>query len=180
MKTLQYSSGRIAKGLSAFVVASLAVLIRTALAHAVTIDMVTVGNPGNAADTTGYGAVNYEYQIGKYDVTIGQYTDFLNAVAKTNDRGLWNAEMSSDQRIRGIAQSGSEGSFVYAVVGPNGFKPAGATSAANRPITFVSWFDAARFANWMANGKPTGAAGSTTTDNGAYAPRHRDKWQRPG
>ena len=103
MKTLQYSSGRIAKGLSAFVVASLAVLIRTALAHAVTIDMVTVGNPGNAADTTGYGAVNYEYQIGKYDVTIGQYTDFLNAVAKTNDRGLWNAEMSSDQRIRGIA-----------------------------------------------------------------------------
>ena len=158
MKTLQCVSGRIACGVSAFVVASLAVLIRTALAHAVTIDMVTVGNPGNAADTTGYGAVNYEYQIGKYDVTIGQYTDFLNAVAKTNDRGLWNAEMSSDQRIRGIAQSGSEGSFVYTVVGPNGFKPAGATSAANRPITFVSWFDAARFANWMANGKPTGAA----------------------
>ena len=57
---------------------------------------------------------------------------------------------------------------MYAVVGPNGTNPLGAQSAANRPITFVSWFDSARFANWMANGKPTGAAGSTTTDNGAY------------
>ena len=76
--------------------------------------------------------------------------------------------MSSDQRIRGIAQSGSNGAFVYAVVGPNGTNPVGAQSAANRPITFVSWFDSARFANWMANGKPTGTAGSATTDNGAY------------
>ena len=35
-------------------------------AHAtpITIDMVTVGNPGNASDTigAGYGAVNYEYR----------------------------------------------------------------------------------------------------------------------
>ena len=89
-------------------------------------------------------------------------------MAKTNDRGLFNASMNSDQRIRGIAQSGSSGSFEYTVVGPNGTNPAGATSPANRPITYVSWFDSARFANWMANGKPTGAAGSTTTDNGAY------------
>jgi hypothetical protein len=54
-------------------------------AHAqVTIDWVTVGNANNANDTTGYGAVNYDYQIGKYDVTIGQYTAFLNAVAATD------------------------------------------------------------------------------------------------
>ena len=55
-------------------------------ARAVTIDMVTVGNPGNANDTigAGYGGVAYDYQIGKYDVTIGQYTEFLNAVAKTD------------------------------------------------------------------------------------------------
>ena len=31
--------------------------------------MVTVGNSGNAADTTIYGAVAYSYWIGKYDVT---------------------------------------------------------------------------------------------------------------
>ena len=42
-------------------------------AGAVTIDMVTVGNPGNANDTggSGIGRVDYSYQIGKYDVTIG-------------------------------------------------------------------------------------------------------------
>jgi len=137
-------------------------------------DLVNVGNPNNAAQSAaggnqnGYGAVTTDFWIGKNQVTIGQYTEFLNAVAKTNDRGLFNASMNSDQRIRGILQSGSSGSFVYTVVGPNGSNPAGATSPANRPITYVSWFDSARFANWMANGKPTGAAGSTTTDNGAY------------
>jgi formylglycine-generating enzyme required for sulfatase activity len=36
-------------------------------------------------------------------------------------------------------------------------------SAGGRPITYVSWFDAARFANWMANGQ-----GSGSTENGAY------------
>ena len=36
------------------------------------LDFVTVGNPGNAADpSTGYGAVPYTYQMGTYDVTIG-------------------------------------------------------------------------------------------------------------
>ncbi len=49
-------------------------------AHAqVTIDWVTVGNAGNANDpATGnvYGGVAYDYQIGKYDVTIGQYMSF--------------------------------------------------------------------------------------------------------
>ncbi|MEY4243206.1 MAG: hypothetical protein RLZZ245_791 [Verrucomicrobiota bacterium] len=46
----------------------------------VTIDYISVGNPGNAADSTGYGAVTYAYQIGKYEVTNAQYTAFLNAV----------------------------------------------------------------------------------------------------
>jgi sulfatase modifying factor 1 len=60
-------------------------------AHAVTIDWVTVGDPGNAADTTGYGAVADAFRIGKYEVTIGQYTDFLNAVAATDTSSLYNA-----------------------------------------------------------------------------------------
>ncbi len=60
-------------------------------ARAVTIDMVTVGDPGNTADTTTYGAVADAFQIGKYEVTIGQYTDFLNAVAATDPYSLYNA-----------------------------------------------------------------------------------------
>ncbi len=139
--------------------------------HAVTIDMVPVGNPGNANDpATGnvYGGVAYDYQIGKYDVTIGQYTEFLNAVAKTDTYSLYNANMGTKQIIRGIAQTGTSGAFTYSVIAPSGTTPAGASSPGNRPITFVSWFDSARFANWLANGQPTGAQTSTTTENGAY------------
>ncbi len=124
-------------------------------AHAVTIDMVPVGNAGNANDpATGnlYGGVNYSYQIGKYDVTIGQYTDFLNAAAATDTYSLYNSSMGSDSNIKGIQQNGSSGSYTYSVIG-----------SANRPITYVSWFDAARFANWMTNRQ-----GSGSTEIGAY------------
>jgi len=123
-----------------------------------------VGNPGNANDpATGslYGAVNYSYQIGKYDVTIGQYTEFLNAVAKTDTYSLYNTNMADDLNVAGIARAGASGSYTYSVINNGG--PSG-----NRPITYVNWWDAARFSNWMANGQPTGAQSSTTTENGAY------------
>ena len=40
------------------------------------LQFVTVGNPGNAADpatSSLYGSVGYTYDMGKYDVTVGQY-----------------------------------------------------------------------------------------------------------
>ena len=123
-------------------------------AGAVTIDMVTVGNPGNANDAGGstIGRVDSSYQIGKYDVTIGQYTEFLNAVAATDTYSLYNASMGANGNIMGIQRNGSSGNYTYRVIG-----------SANRPITYVSWFDAARFANWMTNGQ-----GSGSTETGAY------------
>ena len=124
--------------------------------------MVTIGNPGNSNDTSGFGAVNYIYQIGKYDVTIAEYAAFLNAVAKTDTYSLYNTSMSSDLNSAGITQSGTPGRYVYSAMDNSG-------SSANRPVTYVSWFDAARFANWMANGQPSGPQNSTTTENGAYA-----------
>ena len=56
------------------------------------LDFVTVDDAGNAADkSTGYGSVGYTYRMGQYDVTLGQYCQFLNAVAKTGDTyGLYN------------------------------------------------------------------------------------------
>jgi formylglycine-generating enzyme required for sulfatase activity len=130
-------------------------------AHAVTIDMVTVGNPGNAGDTTGYGAVAYEYRMGKYEVTIGQYTAFLNAVAQTDTYSLYNANMETNLNVAGIARTGSPGAYTYSVINNGG-------DSSNRPITYVSWFDAARFSNWMSNGQPAGSQGAATTENGAY------------
>jgi uncharacterized repeat protein (TIGR02543 family) len=117
------------------------------------IDYVTVGNAGNANDSTGYGAVAYNYQIAKNEITIGQYAEFLNNVAKTDSYFLYNTNMSSDTKIAGITRSGSAGSYAYAPV----------AGSANKPITFVNWFDAARFCNWMHNGQ-----GSGSTETGAY------------
>jgi formylglycine-generating enzyme len=156
---------------TAALVALMLVSLALSNAHAVTYDLVPVGNPGNANDpATGgvYGGVAYDFQIGKYEVTIGQYTEFLNAVAATDTYGLYNTIIASSLNTGGISRSGSSGSYSYSVTGPSGTTPPGASSPGNRPITYVSWFDAARFSNWMANGQPTGDQMSTTTENGAY------------
>ena len=47
--------------------------------------------------------------IGKYDVTVGQYTAFLNAVAATDTYGLYNPSMATDLNIAGIARVASSG-----------------------------------------------------------------------
>ncbi len=59
---------------------------------------------------TGYGAVSYSYSIGEYDVTMGQYTAFLNSVATTSDPyGLWTASMSSATPTYGITRTSTSG-----------------------------------------------------------------------
>jgi formylglycine-generating enzyme len=120
----------------------------------------TVGNPGNAADvavmvdgTTGYGSVGYPYNIGKFEVTAGQYTAFLNAKAASDPYGLYNASMYSDAYGCQIQRLGNSGSYTYRVY----------ADWVNRPVNYVSFWDAARFANWLNNGK-----GSGDTETGAY------------
>jgi formylglycine-generating enzyme required for sulfatase activity len=102
--------------------------------------------------------VSYSYQIGAYNVTGSQYTAFLNAVGSTDTYALYNASMGTDTNVAQISQSGSSGSYTYAVMNGTG----------SRPISYVSWFDCARFSNWMSNGQPSGAQTGTTTENGAY------------
>lgn len=48
-----------------------------------TIDFVNIGNAGNAADTTGYGAVPYAYRVGTYEIT-------LDAITKATASGMSN------------------------------------------------------------------------------------------
>lgn len=123
----------------------------------VTIDWVTVGNAGNAADVTSYGAVAYDYRISRNETTIEQYAAFLNSVATTDTYGLYNTGMASSL-VNGISRSGSPGSYIYTI----------APGSANRPIAFVNWYDAARFCNWLHNGQPTGLQTTSTTEDGAY------------
>lgn len=119
----------------------------------VRVETVWIGQPGNPADTTGFGAVAYEYGIGKYEITIDQYAAFLNAVAATDPHALYNPAMATDLHVAGIARSGGEGTYQYSVIG-----------SGKRPISYVSWFDAARFCNWLHNGGEANA----DTEAGAY------------
>jgi sulfatase modifying factor 1 len=127
-------------------------------AHAaINIETVVIGDPGNPNDTSGFGGVDYTYAIGKYEVTLNEYTAFLNAVAVTDTYSLYNTQMGERLTIAGIMRSGSSGSFSYSVIGDG-----------NRPVTYVSWFDAARFTNWLHNGQPSGSQAAGTTETGAY------------
>ena len=148
----------------------------TGAAHAIVqIETVTVGNPGNAGEWSGEsyggggadricGAVDYVYHIGKYEVTAGQYTEFLNALGATDPYGLYQMSMWSNIRGCKIQRSGSSGSFTYSV----------APDWADRPVNYVSWGDAARFSNWLHNDQPTGtltgdpAQDAWLTEDGSY------------
>ncbi|MBM4090418.1 MAG: formylglycine-generating enzyme family protein [Planctomycetes bacterium] len=96
--------------------------------------------------------VNPVYAIGKYEGTAGQHTPFLNAVAATDTYGLYNTSMT-DTRGCQIVRSGSSGSYTYSV----------AADRANRPVNYVSFWDAARFVNWLHNGQ-----GNGDTESGVY------------
>ena len=75
------------------VATSLAML---SICEAVNIELTTIGNDGNPARGSGFGAgqgrVDYQYHIGKYEVTFNQYLEFLNSVDPTGDNtlGLWH------------------------------------------------------------------------------------------
>lgn len=120
----------------------------------VTINTVYVGDAGNPNDWTGRGEVDYNYAMGKYEVTVSQYAAFLNAVAKSDPYSLYHPNMGYQGDI---TRGGASGNYTYTVAGN-----------ANKPVTYVSWFDAARFVNWLQNGQPTGASGAGTTETGAY------------
>jgi formylglycine-generating enzyme required for sulfatase activity len=132
------------------------ILVGSGSAQAVAIDWVTVGDPGNACDPQSqgcFGAVDYTYQVSKYEVTNAQYAEFLNAVASSDPNGLYSTRMGSDEDFGGIKRGGSSGSYIYSV--ESGFE--------NKPVVFVTLYAAMRFANRLHNGQ-----GSGDTESGAY------------
>lgn len=108
-------------------------------ANAFSIDFVTIGNPGNAADTTGApnpaGSVGYIYNIGKYEVS----RDMITKANAAGSLGITLSDMSS--------------------FGGNG---------GNRPASGISWNEAARFVNYLNTSQGYQAAYNFTT-SGANA-----------
>ena len=136
--------------------AALACLPFGSIASAEAIQWVTVGDPNNAADTTNRGAVSDSFQIMKYEFTNQQYTNFLNSVdaGGINPNSVYNVDMGNDIRGGISFTSGAASGSKYAVKSNMG----------DKPVNYVSWFDAARVSNWLMNG----AGSSSDTEDGAY------------
>jgi formylglycine-generating enzyme required for sulfatase activity len=136
--------------------AALACLPFGSIASAEAIQWVTVGDPGNTADNTNRGAVSDSFQIMKYEFTNQQYTNFLNSVdaGGINPNSVYNVNMGDDIRGGISFTSGAASGSKYAVKSNMG----------DKPVNYVSWFDAARVANWYQNG----ATSLSNTEDGAY------------
>ena len=131
--------------------------------NALNMETVQVGNPGNAADDTGFGAVPNSFAIGTFEVTNAQYAEFLNAVDPngTNPNGIHHTGMHNEAR----------GGILFRSFDPTGAKYFAKTSMANKPVNFVNWFDAARFVNWLHNGQPIASSTNDSynaRETGAY------------
>jgi formylglycine-generating enzyme required for sulfatase activity len=140
---------------------SLLALVIAGSVSAVTMDWTPIGNPGNACDPqpdiTGYGAgcfgsVAYAYNIGTYEVTNGQYAEFLNAKAAVSDPFNLYFDAIGAYAV-GITRSGSPGSYSYSAI----------AGRENLPVGNVTHYDILRFTNWMNNGQ-----GNGDTETGAY------------
>ena len=110
-------------------------------ANQFSMDFVTIGDPGNTADTTGdpnpAGSVGYTYDIGKFEVSRDMINKYNSNFGNTNSLVITLWDMEAD-----------------GIVGGNG---------ANRPATGISWNEAARFVNWLNTSTGNQAAYKFTT-----------------
>jgi len=138
----------------------LLLLLSAGVAPAAVISTVPVGDAGNAPNEPypgllphwSFGDVDHAYRIATYEVTNSQYAEFLNAKAKSDPLQLYDASMTA-QTIGGINRQGSAGNYSYST------KP----NMGNKPVNFVTVYDAMRFSNWLHNGQ-----GNGDTESGAY------------
>lgn len=174
---------------------ALLLLLPLCLTPPVEFTLVRVADPGNealpidnfnpqfpepqAADEF-VGAVAYEYEIGRFEVTVTQYVRFLNAVDPegTNARQLWDPLLDPSTNpkygsIRRVADAPPGEHFQIAF-----------PVWANKPIGFVDFFRAARFINSLHNGEHSREIDSTgairylchfspQTETGAYDLRNQ-------
>jgi formylglycine-generating enzyme required for sulfatase activity len=134
-------------------------------ASAADIDFVEVGDPGNIADSTGYGSVADAFRIMKFEWTNTDYVEFLNSVDPdgTNPNAIYSTVMSTD----------ISGGIDFAPGAQAGSKYSVKTNFGDKPVNFVSWFDAARVANWLHNGAQSygssDASSAAPQNVGAYS-----------
>ena len=135
-----------------------------AATEAAPIDWVTVGDPGNAADTNGQGAVAETFRIMKYEFTNAQYADYLNAVDPEGTGGdVWSDGMN--------AAAPYHGGILRLPSNPFGQRYAASGAMAEMPVNWVNVFQVAMACNWLTNGATnyaTSAAGLAAVMDGTY------------
>lgn len=131
------------------------------------MEFVIVRDMYNPSDQmTHSGRVGYVFEIGRYEVTNAHYCVFLNAVAvKSDPYGLYSINMERGL-FGGIKRLTTNGDYRYEPL----------SGYANLPVVYVSWYDAARYCNWLHYGKPvTGKSEMGTTEgdelSGSYDTR---------
>ena len=128
---------------------------------AVTIDWVAVGDPGNAADTPSTNCYARELRLGLVRVPDLEVRGHQRPVRGVPEREGGVGSARALQHEHGLrrdlrrhhAQRQSAEATAYSV--KSGF--------ADKPVVYVSFYDALRFANWLHNGQ-----GSGDTETGAY------------
>lgn len=127
------------------------------------IDWVVIGDPNNVAYhnqwggvVDGRGSVPYEYRIGRYEVTTAQWMEFVNTFSTQSD----------DMRHFGIPFSwGAIADGEYNGPGTRWKINPWMPDAASHPVHGIDWRIAARFCNWLHNGK---SSDLSTIEDGAY------------
>ena len=128
-------------------------------------EFVKVGDPGNSPydrsvliplDRPDLGVVNYEYRISRNEVGSGQYLEFLNTFTTKSD--------DLTQILRQPIMWGGRPDPSYSGPGVRYVLRDDVPDPANQSMR-VSWEDAARYINWLNNGK---SSSPSAIENGAY------------
>ncbi|HBG26662.1 MAG: hypothetical protein A2Y10_18390 [Planctomycetes bacterium GWF2_41_51] len=91
----------------------------------ISIDFVNIYHAGNVADidgTPGWGAVGYNYRIGKYEITNDQWNNFITAVGVPT----------------GNTHGAYDGSPYF--------------TGSQQPVNNISWYEAIQFCNYLTSG----------------------------
>ena len=138
-----------------FTVATLAVFV-SATTYAITVDTVPIGDPGNPSrGEEGPGSVAYEFAMGTTEVNNTHWAGFLNTVDPTASNSL--------ALFGGAQQNNVDGGILRDHGAAEGSKFSTKPGFADKPVIYVTLYDAMRFANWLHNGQ-----GSGDTESGAY------------
>ena len=128
------------------------------------IDFVRITHPGNAAwagngtpndRAIGRGGVNYEYSIGRFEVTTSEWVQFFNA-AYDRPQSQWLPHLAAPSDWGAVATTPTTpGGRRWSVPAGNEMLPTGN----------ISWRMAAMYCNWLHNDKGTAQEAFL---NGAY------------